>query len=62
MNISAVLIYYILYSGGHVTSGTQEFTEVATCQRAISELVRMEDETNKVKPDKIHIKASCLVK
>jgi hypothetical protein len=62
MQATIVLIYYILYAGGSITSGTQEFKETALCQKAISELIRMEEESNSKNKEKLQIKAICVEK
>lgn len=66
MDLGAVLIYYIVAvsfntHNNTLTSGTQQFSDVASCQRAIAELVRMESESVN-KGIKIHVKATCLSK
>jgi hypothetical protein len=53
--IGAILIY-IVTSGTQVVTHSQEFSDVASCQRAIAALVEMEE------GQRFKVKARCLVK
>jgi hypothetical protein len=53
--IGAILIY-IVTSGTQVVTHSQEFSDVASCQRAIASLIEIEKGT------RFKVRARCLVK